>query len=60
MGRWLMAGSVAALGALNWAALHDILGGEADVRAEWTVVGLSSLLCAAAFARALRRSRQPS
>jgi hypothetical protein len=32
---------VVAVLALNWAALHDILHGEADVGAEWLVVVLS-------------------
>jgi hypothetical protein len=38
--------SIVALLALNWAALHDILQGEPDVRLEWVVVALSLVLVA--------------
>jgi hypothetical protein len=38
MKRVVVVGSVLLLGAINWAALHDIVKGEAHVRAEWAVV----------------------
>jgi len=37
---------ILALLLLNWAALHDILEGEADVRLEWFVVSLSLVVLA--------------
>lgn len=46
----------AALAALNWAALHDILRGEPNVWMEWTVVALSLALVAVTVFRNLRRA----
>jgi len=45
---------------LDWAALHDLLIGEPDVRMEWAVLGLSGLAYALLLwkALALRRQRQ--
>jgi hypothetical protein len=37
---------VLSLAAINWAALHDILKGEANVWMEWSVVAVSALLLA--------------
>ena len=41
---------------LDWAALHDILKGESDVRLEWAFVLTSVLLLAVLLARRLRRA----
>jgi hypothetical protein len=45
---------------LDWAALHDLLIGEPDVRLEWAVLGFSALAYALLLwkALALRRQRQ--
>jgi hypothetical protein len=43
------------LGALNWAALHDILKGESNVWFEWIFVGVSVLLLVVYLFRQLRR-----
>ena len=37
---------------LDWAALHDVLAGEPDLRLEWAVLGLSAL----AYALLLRKA----
>ncbi|HLE60698.1 MAG TPA: hypothetical protein VI700_04105 [Thermoanaerobaculaceae bacterium] len=52
-----MVGCVLLLGALDWAALHDILKGEADVRAEWGVVIGTLVLTGVAIAWRLARRR---
>ena len=44
MRRILIAAAIVALLGVNWAALHDIVRGEADVRLEWLVVALSVTL----------------
>lgn len=43
--------------ALNWAALHDILKGEADVWAEWAFVTASVLLLAVYVVRKVREAK---
>jgi predicted Co/Zn/Cd cation transporter (cation efflux family) len=54
---FVVVGSVLLLGALNWAALHDIVKGEADVRAEWAVVLGSLAVAGVAVAWRLARHR---
>jgi hypothetical protein len=56
MRKILIAVSVLALLALNWAALHDILKGEQNVWMEW------SLVIGSAYFRiiySIRKMRQP-
>lgn len=43
--------------ALNWAALHDILKGEANVWAEWAFVIVSVLLLAVYLIRKMREAK---
>jgi xanthine/uracil permease len=57
MRRVLVIGCVLLLGALNWAALHDILKGEPDLRAEWAVVISTLVLAVVAVARRLAAHR---
>ena len=57
MRKILVALLVLILLALNWAALHDILKGEADVWMEWSVVFLSVLLLGT---YAMRKTHQPA
>lgn len=57
MKRVVVVGSVLLLGALNWAALHDIVKGEADVRAEWAVVLGTLVVAGVAVAWRLARRR---
>jgi len=57
MKRLAVFGLVALLLALDWAALHDILSGEPDVRGEWAALALSGLVFAALL---LSRARRPS
>lgn len=53
---WLF---VLALTALNWAALHDILKDEQDVRLEWTTVLISiTLLLVWAGRRVMQNDKQ--
>jgi hypothetical protein len=58
MKRVLVIGSVVLLGALNWAALHDILKGEPDLHAEWAVVICTLVLAVLAVARRLAAHRR--
>lgn len=51
MRKILIATFVLALLALDWAALHDILKGEANVQMEWTFVLGSALLLITVFIR---------
>lgn len=44
---------ILAIAAINWAALHDILKGEADVWLEWAFVGVSMMWLAAYLFRKL-------
>ena len=43
---------------LDWAALHDVLIGEPDLRIEWVVLGLSVLAYALLLWMALALRRQ--
>ena len=43
---------------LDWAALHDVLIGEPDLRNEWLVLGLSVLAYALLLWKALALRRQ--
>jgi len=43
---------------LDWAALHDVLIGEPDLRIEWAVLGLSVLAYALLLWKALALRRQ--
>jgi len=54
-GNALMIFSIIVLLALDWAALHDILKGEADVWAEYTTVLLSLVIFGALLLRRLQR-----
>ena len=56
MRKILIAVSVLALLALNWAALHDILKGEQNVWMEWSFVLGSALLLIIVL---MRKMRQP-
>ena len=56
MRKILIAVSVLAVLALNWAALHDILKGEQNVWMEWSlVIGSAYLL----IIYSIRKMRQP-
>ncbi len=44
------------IAAIDWAALHDILNGESDVRLEWSFIIVSVLLLAVFLARKLRKA----
>lgn len=54
----LLAAVVLFLLALDWAALHDILRGEPDLRLEYAMLLLSLIVFAAMLFSALRRKRQ--
>lgn len=56
MRKILIAVSVLALLALNWAALHDILKGEQNVWMEWSFVLGSALLLIIVLMRKTRQS----
>jgi hypothetical protein len=56
MRKILIAVSVLALLALNWAALHDILKGEPNVWMEWSFVLGSCLLLIIVSMRNMRQS----
>ena len=43
---------------LDWAALHDVLIGEPDLRIEWAVLGLSVLAYALLLWKGLALRRQ--
>ena len=45
---------------LDWAALHDVMAGEPDLRLEWAILGLSGFAYALLLwkASALRRQGQ--
>jgi hypothetical protein len=56
MKRVVVVGCVLLVGALNWAALHDILKGETDLRGEWAVVVGTLVVAGATIGwRALKR-----
>ena len=56
MRKILIAVSVLALLALNWAALHDILKGEQNVWMEWSFVLGSALLLIIVLMRKMRQA----
>ena len=56
MRKILIAVSVLALLALNWAALHDILKGEQNVWMEWSFVLGSALWLIIVLMRKMRQS----
>lgn len=56
MRKILIAVSVLALLALNWAALHDILKGEQNVWMKWSFVLGSALLLIIVLMRKTRQS----
>jgi hypothetical protein len=55
--RILLVAALLILVALDWAALHDILKGEPNVRMEWAVVALSAAVVALLVARQVARRR---
>jgi hypothetical protein len=49
-------GLALALLALMWAASHDILKGEPDVRLEWTMIALGAVLAMGVLAGRVRQA----
>jgi hypothetical protein len=58
MKRLVVIGMVVVLLALDWAALHDILKGEPDVRGELAMLALSAVVFAGLILSQERRTRR--